>query len=236
MALPGLLRPNARASRLAPANLVKPLIVYPFGPRWAQPFSDPAWNAHEFRVPYTGLYKVVMWGGGGRGAGNTSYFPGGGSANLYIAERVIAGQTLVRVKPGIGYPVGAHGMPSIVELGNGETLIAGGGVDASTGIAPFAQGILAPNDILILGTTSGPSGGPGGDGGGDNGGAGNPGSPGVIGGGAGAPGWGPFKGGAGGPMSAPRGGYSPGGGGSGASDQWASGGDGMVLFALMHRL
>lgn len=235
MALPGLLRPNARASRLAPASMVRPMFVTPFGPRHAMaPFADDRLNWHEYRVPVTGLYKVVLWGAGGRGAGHTSAWAGGGSGNLYIAERVIAGQTLVKVKPGFGYPTPeGYGQPSLVELGNGEVLIAGGGQENPPDI--YRQGVLAPNDILILGNPSRSVAGPGLPGPGDNGGAGGGGNASVAGGG-GAPGWGPFKGGAGGPLSAPRGGYAPGGGGSGASNQWASGGDGMVLFALMKPL
>jgi hypothetical protein len=91
-------------------------------------------------VKASGIYRFILWGGGGNGVTNTS---SGGSGQLYIAERaLVRGDAVIVV-------VGAAGSNSTVTLPSGEVVTALGASATAPGSSTAKQ---QPADIVVNGT------------------------------------------------------------------------------------
>lgn len=247
MAMSGLLTPGWRSQRVTVKPMARLMFPYIWGPVGWLPGTNtvgafPTANWHLWRPPVTGLYRIAMWGAGAPGYPGGGV--GGGSGNFYQADRILAGQQLIRIQPHFGYnnysgTIPANGLsvnnapPTFVDLGNGEMLIAyGGGVNPPGGGIAVPQDTLAASDLFIPGSMQ--IGGVAQPGGGDNGGRVLVGS--ALG-GCGAPGQGPFRGGDGGINGGSRmTGGNPGGGGGTDGTGGANGGNGMVMICLLQSL
>jgi hypothetical protein len=96
-------------------------------------------GSHTLVIPTPGLWKFVLWGGGG----NANNSPGGGSGYSEVSVQLNAGQVVAIV-------CGASAAASTVTLPNGRIITAPGG-DTGGG-SPGAGGAGSGGDVNLSGT------------------------------------------------------------------------------------
>jgi hypothetical protein len=183
-------------------------------------FPPGAWT---FLVPFNGVYRWVLWGGGGN-CNNGSGVGASSAAFIQADRRLIAGTSIAVTCGSRG------GSPSIVNIPGGSLMTAGPGDQSGVAGVPTITAPLS-SDIMLPGTTGTVSVGQSAPGLGSGGGVGPTHASQLT--GAGAPGVLPWRGGRGGGAQGQAEGLQPGAGGGQNASNGQQGGDGCVFVFLI---